>query len=51
MNRHPRAVARRMPRFTAGNAGLFFTIGFFGLLPIGLAAALMLTQILAAWPY
>lgn len=51
MNRQPRAVARRVPRFTAGDAGLFFTIGFFGLLPIGLAVGLMLMQLLGAWPY
>ncbi|MDE2133978.1 MAG: hypothetical protein KGM97_02655 [Alphaproteobacteria bacterium] len=51
MNRQPRAVARHMSSSTVGSAGLFFTIGFFGLLPMGLAVALMLTQILSAWPY
>jgi hypothetical protein len=45
------AVTRAKPRISADDLALFFTIGFFGLLPIGLTSGLMLMQIFGVWSY
>jgi hypothetical protein len=51
MYRQSQAAARRAPRFTADDIGLFFTIAIFGLLPVGTVSGLMLMQILGVWAY
>jgi hypothetical protein len=51
MNRQSQTAARRAPRFTVDDIGLFLTIGIFGLLPVGTASGMMLMQILGVWEY
>ncbi len=51
MSRKPQAAVRSATKFTADDAGLAFTICFFGLLPVALASGLMVMQILGVWSY
>lgn len=51
MSRQPKAAVRTASKFTTDDAGLAFTICFFGLLPVGLASGLMLMQIFGVWSY
>ena len=46
-----RAVAPTRSRISAHDVGLFATISLFGMLPVGLACALMLMQIFGVWSY